>query len=141
MTIARTGTSFNVFAISPTGDGATISDLTLTSATVVAGAAITINGADGVTIDGTTIYGPPQTGPMSTWKVNRAWTNNAVSGLTVSDNTFHSLRTGGYIDNGSGVITGNLTYNTKGDYLLDEQADFTFTGNAGTRRSPASGAS
>ena len=137
VTITRTGTSFNVFAISPTGDGATISDLTLTSATVVPGAAITINGADGVTIDGTTIYGPAQAGPMSTWVVNRAWTNNTVSGLTVTGNTFHSLRTGGYIDNGSGVITGNLTYNTKGDYLLDEQADFSFSGNAGDPTQPS----
>jgi hypothetical protein len=129
VTITRTGTGANTFAIGPLGDGATISNLEITSATVAAGAFITINGADDVTISGNTIYGPPQVGPMSTWVVNRAWTNNNVSGLTVSDNTFHTLRTGGYIDNGSGVISGNVTYNTKGDYLLDEQADFAFTGN------------
>lgn len=130
VTITRAGTSANTFAIGSTGDGATISDLEITSATVVPGAFITISGADGVTIEGNTIYGPPQAGPpSSTWVINRAWTNNSVSGLTVSDNTFHTLRTGGYIDNGSGVISGNVTYNTKGDYLLDEQADFQFSGN------------
>lgn len=129
VSITRTGAGATVFAIGPTGDGATISNLELTSATVVAGAFIAINGADGVTIDGNLIHAPQQVGPMSTWAVNRAWTNNDVSGLTVSDNTIHSLRTGGYIDNGSGVVTGNVTYNTKGDYLLDEQADFVFTSN------------
>jgi hypothetical protein len=130
VTITRAGTSANTFAIGPSGDGATISNLEITSATLVAGPFISINGADDVTISGNTIYGPAQVGPPSSiWVTNRAWTNNNVSGLTVSDNTFHTLRTGGYIDNGSGVISGNVTYNTKGDYLLDEQADFEFTGN------------
>lgn len=127
--ITRTGSSANIFAIAPTGDGATISDLELTSATAVSGAFVTVNGADGVTIDGNLIHAPQQPGPMGTWVVNRAWTSNTVTGLTISDNTIHTLRTGGYIDNGSGTVTGNVTYNTKGDYLLDEQADFVFSGN------------
>ena len=129
VTVTRTGTSGSTFAIGPNGDGATISNLEITSAIAMTGAFITINGADDVTLDGNTIYGPQQAGEMSTWKVNRAWTNNNVSGLTVTDNTIHTLRTGGYIDNGSGVISGNITYNTKGDYLLDEDADFAISGN------------
>lgn len=61
--ITRTGTSATTFAISPAGDGATVSDLELTSETVTAGAFITINGADDVTLSGNTVYGPPQEAP------------------------------------------------------------------------------
>jgi hypothetical protein len=130
VSITRVGSTATTFQIDPTGDGATISNLEITSATLVPGAFIAINGADDVTIDGTTIYGPPQVGrPSSTWVTNRAWTSNDVSGLTVTDNTFHTLRSGGYIDGGSGVVSGNVTYNTKGDYLLGEQAAFAISGN------------
>jgi hypothetical protein len=130
VTITRTGTSAATFNLTSAADGATISDLTITSATVVGGAFLNIpKGADGVTIAGNTIFGPPQAGPMSGWVTNRAWVSGAVTGLTITGNTFHSLRTGGYIDDGAGTITGNVSYDTKGDYLLSGQSDFTFSGN------------
>jgi hypothetical protein len=130
VTVTRTGTSAATLNLTSAADGATISNLTITSATVVGGAFLNVAaGANDVTIAGNTIFGPPQAGPMSGWTTNRAWVSGAVSGLTVTGNTFHSLRTGGYIDNGSGTITGNVSYDTKGDYLLSGQSDFTFSGN------------
>ena len=124
-------TNPRVFNVTSAGDGATISNLEITSATLVAGHFINIAaGANDVTLDGNTVHGPEQVGPMDTWVTNRMWVNGAVTGLSVTGNTFHTLRTGGYIDNGSGVITGNVSYNTKGDYLLDEQADFEIHGNS-----------
>jgi hypothetical protein len=97
----------------------------------VGGAFITLaGGADSVTLEGNTIYGPQQAGPMSTWVTNRGWVNGVVSGLTVTNNTIHSLRSGAFIDGGSGTISDNVTYNTKGDYLLAGQSNFAFTGNS-----------
>ncbi|MCZ2823028.1 MULTISPECIES: hypothetical protein [unclassified Modestobacter] len=128
--ITQTGANARTFTITPAGSGATISGLELTSDDLVRGEFIGVNGADDVTISGNTVYGPAQQGPMSGWVTNRAWTNNDVDGLTVTGNTLHTLRTGGYVDGGSGVITGNVTWNTKGDYLLGEQADFQITGNS-----------
>ncbi len=128
--VTQTGANARIFEVPPAGSGATIAGLELTSATLVKGEFIGINGADDVTIESNTIFGPEQQGPMSGWVTNRAWTNNNVSGLTVTGNTFHTLRTGGYVDGGSGVLSDNVIYNTKGDYLLGEQADFEITGNS-----------
>ncbi|MGY2083463.1 hypothetical protein [Blastococcus sp. SYSU DS0539] len=128
--LTQTGANARTFTVLAGGSGATISGIELTSATPVRGEFIGINGADDVTISRNTIYGPAQTGPMGKWVTNRAWTNNNVSGLAVTGNTFHTLRTGGYIDGGSGVISDNVTWNTKGDYLLADQADFVISGNS-----------
>jgi len=112
-----------------TGDGATLSDLTITSRDAVAKEFVQI-GADDVTLSGTTIYGPPQALPMSGWVGNRGFvTQGGITGLTVEGNTIHSLRSGAYLNpNGTGTISGNTVYDTKGDFLIDNAA-FTFTGN------------
>jgi len=112
-----------------TGDGATLSDLTITSDTPKAVEFVQI-GADDVTLSGNTIYGPTQPLPMSGWVGNRGFvTQGGITGLTVSGNTIHSVRSGAYLNpNGTGQITGNTLYDTKGDFLIDNAA-FTFTGN------------
>ena len=112
-----------------TGDGATLSDLTITSDTPKAREFVQV-GADDVTLSGNTIYGPEQELPMSGWVGNRGFvTQGGIDGLTVTDNTIHTLRSGAYLNpNGSGEISGNTLYDTKGDFLIDN-ADFTFTDN------------
>ncbi|WP_369140984.1 hypothetical protein [Modestobacter versicolor] len=112
-----------------TGAGATLSGLTITSDTAKAAEFVYL-AADGVTLSGTTISGPEQAGAMSTWVTNRGFvTAGGISGLTVSGNTVHSVRSGAYLNpNGRGVITGNTLYDTKGDFLVDNAA-FAFTGN------------
>jgi hypothetical protein len=56
-------------------------------------------------------------------------TQGGISGLSVRGNTFHSLRSGAYLNpDGTGTITGNTMYDTKGDFLIDNAA-FSFTGN------------
>jgi hypothetical protein len=110
-------------------DGATLSDLTITSDVPYPREFVQV-GADDVTVSGNTVFGPAQALPMSGWVGNRGLvTQGGISGLTVTGNTFHSLRTGAYLNpNGSGTISDNTLYNTKGDFLIDN-ADFTFTGN------------
>lgn len=112
-----------------TGGGATLSNLTITSDTPKAFEFVQI-GADDVTLSGNTIYGPAQPLPMSSWVGNRGFvTRGSITGLTVSGNTIHSLRSGAYLNpDGTGQITGNTMYDTKGDFLIDNAA-FTFTGN------------
>ena len=111
------------------GDGATLSDLTITSDTPKPREFVQI-GADDVTLSGNTIYGPEQELPMSGWVTNRGFvTQGGIEGLTVTDNTIHSMRSGAYLNpNGTGDISDNTLYNTKGDFLIDN-ADFTFTDN------------
>lgn len=123
----------NAITFLMSGAGSSLSDLTITSDAAYAKEFVQV-GAKDVTISGTTIYGPAQALPMSGWVGNRALvTQHAVSGLTVTDNTFHSLRSGAYLNpNGTGVIEGNTVYNTKGDFLIDN-ADFTFTDNQAGR--------
>lgn len=139
VTVTRTGTSAATFSITAAADGATISNLEITSATIVAGAFITVaSGADDVTLEGNTIHGPAQSGPMGGWVTNRAWVSGSGARLAVRGNVIHSLRTGGYIDNGSGVIADNLVWNTKGDFLLSGQANFQIAGNTvGDRSQPS----
>jgi len=111
------------------GDGATLSDLTITSDVAYAKEFVQIAGDD-VTVSGTTIFGPDQPGPMSGWVTNRGFVpQGGVSGLTVTGNTIHSVRSGAYLNPGSsGTISDNTLDDTKGDFLIDD-ADFTFTGN------------
>lgn len=126
VTVTQTATAIT-FLI--TGDGATLSGLTITSDTPKAREFVQI-GADDVTLADTTIYGPDQALPMSGWVGNRGFvTQGGIEGLTVAGNTFHSMRSGAYLNpNGTGEITGNTLYNTKGDFLIDNAA-FTFTDN------------
>lgn len=117
-----------------TADGATIGDLTITSDRPYPKEFIQV-GADDVTITRTTVRGPEQRLPMSGWVTNRALvTQGGISGLAVEDNTFHSLRSGAYLNpDGTGSIERNTAYNTKGDFLIDNAA-FAFRDN---RRGPA----
>jgi hypothetical protein len=114
--------------------GSSLSGLTVTSDKPYPKEFVQI-GADGVTVEGSTIYGPAQAGPMSGWVGNRGVvTQGGVTGLSVTGNTFHSLRSGAYLNpDGSGTIAGNTVYNTKGDFLI-HNANFTFEDN---RRGPA----
>ncbi len=125
-TVTQTATAIT-FLI--TGEGATLSDLTITSDTPKAREFVQI-GADDVTLSGTTIYGPEQELPMSGWVGNRGFvTQGGIEGLTVTGNTLHSMRSGAYLNpNGTGEISDNTLYNTKGDFLIDNAA-FTFTDN------------
>ncbi len=125
-TVTQTATAIT-FLIS--GKGATLSDLTITSDTPKAAEFVQI-GADDVTLSGNTIYGPAQALPMSGWAGNRGFvTQGSISGLTVTDNTIHTLRSGAYLNpNGTGEISGNTLYNTKGDFLIDN-ANFIFNDN------------
>lgn len=109
--------------------GSSLTGLTITSDVPYAREFIQVGAAD-VTVSGNTVFGPRQALPMSGWTGNRAVvTQGSISGLTLSGNTFHSLRSGAYLNpNGSGLIEGNTVYNTKGDFLVDN-ANFTFTGN------------
>jgi hypothetical protein len=126
VTVTQTATAVT-FLI--TGDGATLSDLTITSDTPKAREFVQIGGDD-VTVSGNTVYGPEQALPMSGWVTNRGVvTQGGISGLTLTDNTIHTVRSGAYLNpNGSGEISGNTLYNTKGDFLIDN-ANFTFTDN------------
>lgn len=126
VTVTQTDTAIT-FLI--TGDGATLSKLTITSDTPKAVEFVQI-GADDVTLSGNTIYGPEQAGKMSTWVTNRGFvTQGGIEGLTVTDNTIHTLRSGAYLNgDGTGEISDNTLYNTKGDFLIDN-ANFNFTDN------------
>ena len=125
-TVTQTATAVT-FLMS--GAGSTLSDLTITSDTPKAREFVQI-GANDVTLSGNTIFGPAQPLPMSGWVGNRGFvTQGGITGLLVEDNTIHSMRSGAYLNpNGSGTISGNTLYNTKGDFLIDN-ADFTFTDN------------
>ncbi len=118
--------------------GSSLTDLTITSNAAYPKEFIQVGAAD-VTISGTTVYGPGQALPMSSWIANRGVvTQGSITGLTLSGNTFHSLRSGAYLNpNGSGLIEGNTLYNTKGDFLIDN-ANFTFQDNrAGDAAQPS----
>jgi len=108
----------------------TVDGLTMTSATPYQKEFIQVGG-NNVTLRNNTIYGPPQASPMSSWVVNRAVVSqNNVTGISLQNNTFYSLRTGMYINpNTTGTINNNVVYNTKGGFLVD-RAFTTFTGNS-----------
>lgn len=126
VTVTQTATAIT-FVI--TADGATLSDLTITSNTPKPREFVQIGGDD-VTLSGTTIYGPAQALPMSGWVGNRGFvTQGGIEGFEASENTIHSMRSGAYLNpNGTGEISDNTLHNTKGDFLIDN-ADFTFTDN------------
>ena len=119
----------NAITILMAAAGSSLTGLTITSDVPYAREFVQVGAAD-VTISGNTIHGPAQALPMSGWTGNRAVvTQGSITNLTLSGNTFHSLRSGAYLNpNGSGLIEGNTVYNTKGDFLIDN-ANFTFTGN------------
>ncbi len=120
------------------GDGATLSNLTITSDVPYAKEFVQIGGDD-VTLSGNTIHGPDQALPMSGWVGNRGFvTQGGITGFSATDNTIHSVRTGAYLNpDGTGTIADNTLYDTKGDFLIDK-ADFTFTGNrAGDASQPS----
>jgi hypothetical protein len=108
----------------------TVQGLTITSDIPYAKEFIQI-GANNVTLRNNTIFGPPQALPMSNWVVNRAVVSQGgLTGILIENNTFHSLRTGMYINpNGTGAINNNVVYNTKGGFLVD-RAFTTFNGNS-----------
>lgn len=119
----------NAVTVLLTAAGSSLTDLTITSDVPYPKEFIQVGAAD-VSISGNTVFGPAQPLPMSGWVGNRAVvTQGGIAGFHLSGNTFHSLRSGAYLNpNGSGVIEGNTLYNTKGDFLIDN-ADFTFQGN------------
>lgn len=125
-TITQTATAIT-FLLS--GDGATLSNLTITSDTPEAAEFVQIGGDD-VTLSGNTIHGPDQALPMSGWVANRGFvTQGGITGFTATDNTIHSVRSGAYLNpDGTGTIAENTLYDTKGDFLIDN-ANYTFTGN------------
>lgn len=113
-----------------TGNSVTVQGLTITSDIPYAKEFVQI-GAPNVSLIGNTIYGPEQPPPMSDWVINRAVVSqvNTINVL-LSNNTFHSLRTGMYINPGTtGAINNNVVYNTKGGFLVDG-ALTTFLGNS-----------
>jgi hypothetical protein len=113
-----------------TGNGAIVNGLTITSDIPYAREFIQV-GAPNVSLINNTIYGPPQALPMSNWVVNRAVVSQAgTTNVTLTGNTFYSLRTGMYINpNTTGAINNNVVYNTKGGFLVDG-AFTTFLGNS-----------
>ncbi len=116
-------------------DHATIDGLTMTSDVPYRREFIQVGGASARLVNNT-IYGPPQALPMSDWVVNRAVVPQVGNAdLSVENNTFHTLRTGMYINpNVTGIINDNVVYNTKGGFLVD-RAFTTFDGNGwGTPR-------
>ncbi|MFN8547527.1 MAG: hypothetical protein U0527_06030 [Candidatus Eisenbacteria bacterium] len=119
----------NTIAIAVYASGVTIDGLTMTSATPWSAAFVQIT-ANNCTISHTTIYGPPQPLPMSGWVVNRALVvSPSYTGLQVLNNTWHTMRSGAYLDHNTGLVSGNLVYNTKGGFLGDG-ATVTYTGNS-----------
>jgi hypothetical protein len=112
-----------------TGTGATLSNLEITSQAAVADEFVQV-GANDVSLLGNTIHGPEQAGPMSGWVTNRGLvTQPSISGFTAIGNTIYSVRSGSYLnDNGTGTISYNTVYDTKGDFLIAD-ANFAFTGN------------
>jgi hypothetical protein len=111
-------------------DNTTINGLTVTSDIPYQKEFIQIGGAN-TTLINNTIYGPPQAPPMENWVVNRAVVPQVnAQNVTVENNTFHTLRTGMYINpNVTGAINHNVVYNTKGGFLVD-RAFTTFNGNS-----------
>ncbi|MCC7142115.1 MAG: T9SS type A sorting domain-containing protein [Candidatus Eisenbacteria bacterium] len=108
--------------------GVVIDGLTFTSPTPWVAAFLQVT-ANNVTISNTTIYGPPQALPMSGWVVNRALAvSPGVTGVQILNNTWHTLRSGAYMDNASGTVSGNLVYNTKGGFI--GAGNVTYTGNS-----------
>ncbi|MBT2730211.1 right-handed parallel beta-helix repeat-containing protein [Bacillus sp. ISL-75] len=120
----------NLIPLLITAPNVTVDGLTITSDIPYAREFIQI-GANNVTLRNNTIFGPPQALPMSNWVVNRAVVSQGgLTGLLIENNTFHSLRTGMYINpNGMGAINNNVVYNTKGGFLVD-RAFTTFNGNS-----------
>jgi hypothetical protein len=118
--------------------GSSLTNLTITSNAPYAREFVQV-GASNVSVTGNTIYGPAQPLPMSGWVGNRGLvTQGGISGLTFSNNTLHSMRSGAYLNpNGTGTISNNTLYNTKGDFLIDNSG-FTFNGNkAGDSTKPS----
>ncbi|MCL9970916.1 hypothetical protein MX569_09985 [Anoxybacillus kestanbolensis] len=119
----------DIIAMLITAANTTIDGLTITSDIPYAKEFIQIGG-NNTTIINNTIYGPPQALPMSSWVVNRAIVPQGGLAISVMNNTFHSLRTGMYINpNVTGPINNNVVYNTKGGFLVDG-AFTTFLGNS-----------
>jgi hypothetical protein len=134
-TVTQTATAITFLMA---GDGSSLSDLTITSDTPKAREFVQVGGDD-VTLSGTTIYGPAQALPMSGWVGNRGFvTQGGITGFVADGNTLHSMRSGAYLNpNGTGTISDNTLFDTKGDFLIDN-ADFTFTGNrAGDAAQPS----
>lgn len=132
--LGETGTMLelqaDLIALLVTGNGATVEGLTITSNVPYAKEFIQV-GAPNVKLINNTIYGPAQPLPMSSWVVNRAVVSQVnISNITLTGNTFYSLRTGMYINpNTTGAINNNVVYNTKGGFLVD-RAFTTFVGNS-----------
>ena len=125
------------FAVSGAGAGATISNLEITSDTPKAAEFVQVL-ANEVTLSGNTIYGPAQAPPMSGWVTNRGFvTGGSITGFLADGNTIHSVRSGAYLNPaGTGTISNNVVYKTKGDFLIDN-ANFTFTGNSTNPSQPS----
>jgi len=119
----------DIIAMLITSPNTTINGLTMTSDIPYQKEFIQIGG-NNTTITNNTIYGPPQALPMSNWVINRAIVPQGGLFISVSNNTFYSLRTGMYINpNVTGSIDFNVVYNTKGGFLVDG-AFTTFFGNS-----------
>jgi hypothetical protein len=120
----------DLIALLVLASGTTIDGLTITSDVPYAKEFIQVGGAN-TRIINNTIYGPPQALPMSNWVVNRAVVPQVnIANILVENNTFHTLRTGMYINpDVTGAINNNVVYNTKGGFLVD-QAFTTFNGNS-----------
>ncbi|CAM5207976.1 hypothetical protein UACE39S_00328 [Ureibacillus acetophenoni] len=103
-----------------TAPDTTIEGLTITSDIPYQKEFIQVGGAN-TTIRNNTIFGPVQPPPMANWVVNRAIVPQVgVQNILIENNTMHSLRTGVYINpNVTGLIQGNIIYNTKGGLLVD----------------------
>lgn len=111
------------------GNGVTIDGLTITSDAAYVTHFIQVAGSNH-TISNNVMFGPTQSGSQDGWVVNRAFvTEGSVSNISIRNNIMHDLRQPAYLNpNGTGHITNNIVYNTKG-FVVD-QALFEFSGNS-----------
>lgn len=112
-----------------TGRGITLRGLNITSDIPYAVEFIQFAGVNHKLIENI-IFGPPQSGPSSGWIVNRGFvTQGNVTGLTVKNNIFYSMRQPAYLNpNSTGHIVNNVVYDTRG-WVVD-RAIFVFSGNS-----------
>ncbi len=133
ITIQGEGPANTLVQVSGTGDrfsitaaNATIEELTLEKTDKTGLQNIIYIGASNATVRNNVIFGQYEMGDP---QVSRAMEASAVTGLTVSGNTIHSLRQPAYFNPASGVVTGNVVYNTRG-WVVVSNANLDFNDNA-----------
>lgn len=125
MSSAAISTSGSNYVFRITGTPVTIQDLTFTKTDTAGQNMIGIQAND-ATITGNHFSGQYNLGDGGS--ASRGFEVSAVTGFTISNNTFNHLRQPGYINSATGNLTGNNVDNSKG-FVIVSESNVTITGN------------